>query len=353
MALDKEDAILGCLLGAAVGDALGLPMEGLSKRRQRKMYPDISGYHFLFGKGMVSDDTEHLCMVAQALAKSEGDEVLFKKKLAWALRKWLICLPPGVGFATLKSSLKLWVGFPAEKSGVFSAGNGPAMRSAILGVCSGEDTERLSTLVRTSTRITHTDPKAEYGAMAVALAAHMAANHEEDSGNYLECLTDLLGAEADEFLMLARKAADSAANGHSVGRFAAELGIERGVSGYMYHTVPIVLHAWFCYPEDFWAGINEAIRCGGDTDSVASMLGGIIGARVGKEGIPREMITNLRGWPVTVRWVQLIGECLARVAAKEKTRGVPSFPFCRLFLRNLFFIPLVLFYGFRRLLPPY
>jgi len=35
----KQNAITGCLLGTAVGDALGLPMEGLSKRRQLKMYP--------------------------------------------------------------------------------------------------------------------------------------------------------------------------------------------------------------------------------------------------------------------------------------------------------------------------
>ena len=85
----REDAILGCLLGAAVGDALGLPMKGLSKRRQRTMYPDISGYHFLFGKGMVSDDTEHLCIVAQALAKSEGDEMLFASPEA----NWKFVIP--------------------------------------------------------------------------------------------------------------------------------------------------------------------------------------------------------------------------------------------------------------------
>ena len=60
-----ERAVTGCLLGTAVGDALGLACEGLSKARQRRLYPDLAGYHFLFGRGMTSDDTEHTCMLAR------------------------------------------------------------------------------------------------------------------------------------------------------------------------------------------------------------------------------------------------------------------------------------------------
>ena len=172
MATQLKDAIIGCLLGTAVGDAFGLPMERLSKRRQLKMYPKIEGYHFLFGKGMISDDTEHTCMVAQAIITSGGEESQFSKNLAWRMRKWFFALPAGIGFATLRAILKLCVGFSAEKSGVFSAGNGAAMRSAIIGVCFGDDKDKLKKLVRISTRITHTDSKAEYGALAVALAAH-------------------------------------------------------------------------------------------------------------------------------------------------------------------------------------
>ena len=76
---------------------------------------------------------------------------------------------------SISTIIKLWLGFPATRSGVFSAGNGPAMRAALLGVCYGNDVPRLRALVRASTRITHTDPKAEYGALTVALAAHVAA----------------------------------------------------------------------------------------------------------------------------------------------------------------------------------
>ena len=42
-------ASIGCVLGTAVGDAIGLPYEGLSKTRLAKMYPDLGEHHFVFG----------------------------------------------------------------------------------------------------------------------------------------------------------------------------------------------------------------------------------------------------------------------------------------------------------------
>ncbi len=76
-----SESIIGCLLGTAVGDAMGLPYEGLSKRRQRLMYPTVNRHNFFFGS-MVSDDTEHTCMVAQALIVSSGDVQRFQQDLA-------------------------------------------------------------------------------------------------------------------------------------------------------------------------------------------------------------------------------------------------------------------------------
>ena len=348
-----ENSIVGCLLGTAVGDAFGLPMEGISKRRQYRMYPEIKGYHFLFGKGMVSDDTEHTCMVAQAMVASGGDERLFAKNLARHMRRWFLCLPAGMGLATLRALLKLCLGFSAEKSGVFSAGNGPAMRSAVIGVCFGEDRDKLKNLIRISTRITHTDPKAEYGSMAVALAAFMASWHEEDPKEYVNTIEENLGPGADEFLTLVKKAAESAINGRSTEAFASELGLGEGVSGYVYHTVPVVLHIWFRHPGDYSSALTEAVRCGGDTDTVAAVLGGIVGAGVGKKGIPQEMISNLWEWPITPLWLESLGKTLGYAVAEHKARNAPTIPFWGSLARNLFFLIIVLGHGLRRLLPPY
>ena len=141
-------AIQGCLWGTVVGDALGLPMEGLSRQRQARMFPDLTRYHFLFGRGMVSDDTEHTWMVAKALLVSGGEPEVFGRSLARQMRWWLIGVPAGIGLATLKAILRLWLGVPYTRSGVFSAGNGPAMRSALLGVYWGHDLSRLCELAR-------------------------------------------------------------------------------------------------------------------------------------------------------------------------------------------------------------
>ena len=353
-----KDAIIGSLLGTAVGDALGLPMEGMSKRRQGRIYPEIRGYHLLFGKGMVSDDTEHTCIVAGALISSAGEARLFTQHLKWLMKKWLIALPAGVGLATLRSLLKLWIGFSAQKSGVFSAGNGPAMRCAIIGVCFGDNRNRLKELVRISTRITHTDPKAEYGSLAVALAAFMASRHEDEPSSFLQILGSVLGEgalddSAEEFLGLISRAVDSTKEGHSTETFAARLGLEKGISGYIYHTVPVLIHAWFRHPRDLKPALLEAIKCGGDTDTVAAILGGIVGAAVGKEGIPQEMRSNLRDWPLTLQYLESLGEKLYEVVSEGNPQNAPSIPFIGSLLRNLFFMCIVLIHGFRRLLPPY
>ncbi len=146
LATTKEDSVIGCLLGTAVADAIGLPCEGLSKRRLLCLFPEIDSHHFFFGRGMVSDDTEHTCMVAQALIVSVGDVEVFRKSLAWRLRFWFLGLPASIGLATARAIVKSWLGFSGHRSGVFSAGNGPAMRSAILGVTFGHDTEKLRAL---------------------------------------------------------------------------------------------------------------------------------------------------------------------------------------------------------------
>jgi ADP-ribosylglycohydrolase len=54
---DIEESIIGCIVGTALGDAVGLPCEGLSRLRQRELFPHLDGTHFLLGRGMVSDDT--------------------------------------------------------------------------------------------------------------------------------------------------------------------------------------------------------------------------------------------------------------------------------------------------------
>ena len=344
-------AITGCLWGAAVGDAVGLACEGLSPKRQARLFPDLNGPRLLGHKGMVSDDTEHACLVAQALIESAGEPAAFERALARRLRLWLLGLPAGIGWATLRACLKLCLGVPPARSGVYSAGNGPAMRSALLGVCYGGEPNHLRELVRTSARLTHTDPKAEAGALAVAIAASRAS--EPDPEDYLRTMAGLLGGEGADFLQLARRAAASAEAGETTEAFAASLGAGAGVSGYVYSTVPVVLHAWFRHPKDFRAGVLSLVRCGGDTDTTAAIYGGIVGAAVGKGGIPAEWRAALWEWPRTALWMERLAAQVTEVGAAGVPQRPLSLPVLPLAARNVFFAGVILAHGFRRLGPPY
>jgi len=347
--------VIGCILGTAVGDSLGLPYEGLSPDRARRMLGASARHRLLPRNGMVSDDTEHACFTAQALLAAGSDPEAFERRLAWSLRWWLLGVPAGVGFATLRSILKLWLGFSPRRSGVFSAGNGPAMRSALLGVAHGNDLVLLASLVRRSTRLTHTDPKACYGAMAVAVAAHCAASPQAVTADgFLSLLGPALDDEpAEECMGLLRRAAESAEKREPLGDFAASIGSTRGIAGYTYHTVPCVIQVWLRHPEDFRRGVLEIIAAGGDADTMAAILGGIIGARVGTEGIPPAWLNGILDWPRSVRWMERLGERLAEsLASGEPARPLPVFV-PAIPLRNLLFLSVVLFHGFRRLAPPY
>ena len=177
----NEDALVGCLLGMALGDSIGLWCEGMAPQRQRRLAPGPLQQRLLFNRGMVSDDTEHACMTAQALIVSAGDPDRFECSLAWRLRWWLVGIPAGIGWATLRALVKLWLGFPSTRSGVYSAGNGPCMLAPILGVAHGHDSARLRALVHRATRLTHRDPRAEQAVSIIASAAHLAATRAADT----------------------------------------------------------------------------------------------------------------------------------------------------------------------------
>lgn len=71
-----------------MGDALGLPYEGVSPQRAPRLLGPPDRYRFLLGRGMISDDTEHTCMVAQSLIEARGDVDVFTKRFASRLRWW-------------------------------------------------------------------------------------------------------------------------------------------------------------------------------------------------------------------------------------------------------------------------
>ncbi len=356
--MNRTDEISGTLLGTAVGDALGLPREGLSRRRGLRVYGlEPLRHRFAFGRGMMSDDTEHSTMVAQSLLAAPDDPERFVRSLAWRLRGWLLALPAGVGFGTLRALLKLWVGISPDRSGVYSAGNGPAMRAPIIGVCLQADTDGIARFTRASTRLTHTDPRAEQGALAVALAASYGARQlpsDIDAKQFLAWLRERV--EGAELLQALAKIEEHLERESVPIVFADDLGLGKGVTGYINHTVPAALFCWLRSPNDFRRAIEDVISLGGDTDTTAAIVGGLAGATVGASQIPEEWILGLFDWPRSVHWLRRLAAELAK-QFPEKGAGESKGP-VRLFWpgilpRNLIFLVIVLLHGFRRMLPPY
>jgi ADP-ribosyl-[dinitrogen reductase] hydrolase len=354
--------LAGCLLGTAIGDALGLASEGLNPQRQARLFPSTERYHLLpFGRGMCSDDTEHAIMVAQSLvatcgfAQAFGHADEFRSDLAWRMRWWLLGLPAGIGMATLKGILKLWLFMPRRWQGAYSAGNAPAMRSALLGVFWIDDAEKLRLHVEASSRLTHSDPKAAQAALAVAIAAGLSAQNagRVDANIYAAQMASLLGSDGAELAALIGRVAESVRTGQPTQDFAVSLGLARGVTGYSFHTAPVALHAWLAHPGDYRAAVLAAIRCGGDTDTVAAITGAIAGAGCGRDALPAEWLRGLAEWPRNVAWMDSLARALAECSVDHVGRGQPATPLAKLLLRNVFFFGVVLVHGFRRLLPPY
>ena len=149
------------------------------------------------------------------------------------------------------------------------------------------------------------------GARPVALAAACAALGEED--------------------LFPARAAEVAPG------WPLEFWSERGPSGYVLQSVPAALCCWLRHPRDYRAAVTEAITLGGDADTVAAIVGGIVGF---SDPPPEEWIDSL--------WEPVPGPRYLRHLAQGARSGAPDsvqLP------RNLLFLGIVLAHGFRRLLP--
>jgi len=340
----------GVLLGTAVGDAVGLPAEGIKRRRIARLFPG-RWHHRLIGRyGMLSDDTDHTLFVAQALLAHSDSPRRFSRRLGWSLRGWLLSLPAGIGMATGKAIIKLWLGFPPHKSGIWSAGNGAAMRVAPIGAYFSEDEDKLREYVHASTIMTHRDPRAEIGSLAVAKVVawcfRTGANNTIEVANFLDLLRSC--GDDEEWNGVLEKMAVAIEEGGSVEAFADALGQQKGISGYVYRTVPLVLYAWYHHFGDYEATLSSVYNCGGDTDTVGAIAGALAGAVVGERGIPGDWIDGICDWPRSVSLIRGVADRLA-----QGDGGPVRYLWPATLPRNLIFLVMVLLHGLRRLLPPY
>jgi ADP-ribosylglycohydrolase len=351
--ISATDRFARLLLGTAVGDALGLPAENLSAERIRRRWRGKWRMRFIFGRGMVSDDTEHTMMVARALLTDANDAKAFQRSLAWKLRWWFAGLPAGVGLATAKACIKLWAGFPPGKSAINSAGSGPAMRSAIIGARFASDARPRREFVLASSRLTHRGWQAETAAAAVAesVALTMTNPGQPDAEKVISVLRQLSPEIEWQNMVVTMEHSLNARE--AVSAFAARLGLKQAVSGYALHVVPVALYAWLRHPGDFRNALVSALECGGDTDTVGAIVGALAGTSNGKAGIPEEWLQTVWEWPCSLPVMEQVAAVLADQQQSRQSNARVRYFWPGFLPRNLLFLAIVLAHGFRRMFPPY
>lgn len=340
----------GLLLGTAIGDSVGLPAEGLSPQAiARRKWNTNWRHRLFFGRGFWSGDTEHTLILAQALNHSEGDPVRFQHLLARGLRHWLLLLPAGVGLATARAIFKLWLGFPPGRSGVFSAGNGPCMRAALLGAVFHDDPEKRLEFNRLQTRITHTDPKAEWCSRAIVeLSALFYGKVTVPAAS--EIIKRIRFKDADaSYRALIDSLETSLSENASLETLLERLGAnpQRGVSGYCFHTLTAVLHCGIAHDWTPASALPAIWAAGGDTDTTGAILGALCGVLRGPEAFPSSWIDGVMEFPTTI--AQFEAFACATTELRPATIRPAFTPL--LVLRNLVFLAVVLFHGLARLIP--
>ena len=135
----------------------------------------------------------------------------------------------------------------------------------------------------------------------------------------------------------------------TVAQFAESLGLGSGVSGFVYHTVPVAIFGWFTHYGDVAATLDSVVKCGGDTDSAGAIAGALAGAAAGAGGIPPEYLDRLFEFPYSVQFLRRLGTQLTRFSKGVPATVVPA-AYWAIPFRNLLFTGTVFAHVLGRLL---
>jgi poly(ADP-ribose) glycohydrolase ARH3 len=301
-----HDRFLGCLLGQAVGDALGAPFEGLpadfvfwhagSVAELLAKPPD--------GPLPYTDDTQMMIGVAEALLQ-DGEirpPTLLSRFAAnyqpergygAGARKLLEAAIRGEDWDRLADTI-----FPGG-----SFGNGAAMRVAPVGLVFAHDLSRVAEQAKLSAYPTHRHPLGVEGARLLAVAVALAAEGPplNRGAFYRELTRDCREEEFRWQLGAARKLRDT----DSLAFLGNSLPAHR--------SVVTSIACFTTCPKSFRGCVEKAIALGDDTDTLAAMAGALCGAHLGIAGIPPEWVGYLEGGPKGVEYLRTLADGLHRL----------------------------------------
>ncbi|MBE1534059.1 ADP-ribosylglycohydrolase family protein [Actinomadura algeriensis] len=277
---ERSTRAKGSLVGLSVGDAFGDQFFLLANRdvsTETGMPPAPWNW---------SDDTEMACSVTDvlnqfgqinqdALARAFAERMDIDRRYGAGALELLERIQQGVHWRTASRELF---------GGRGSFGNGAAMRVAPLGAHFADDLDRAAEQAALSAEVTHAHPEGIAGAVAIAVAAAHAASRPGapvDPRELIETALDrttmgeYVRRGLQRSLRLLKKTPREAAH---------ELGNGNRISAQ--DTVPFALWAAATRLDDYESAVRACVTVGGDMDTTAAMVGGIIAAHRGPGAIP-------------------------------------------------------------------
>ena len=280
----------GVMLGVAAGNALGLAVEGRSRKWIRQQFPDgVREVPDRVGQQSWDDDLAQTALLAEALLT---EDALDEERLAARLVEWASSDGRGIGLLTAAVVRELESGTSVndaarltwERTGGAAAGNGAVMRCSPVALRWRRSPHKLMAETRRSAMLTHYDQRCIWSAIALNVALVRS----------LVCVPTDLETLAE--------ALDVAGAPNEVGdavRMVGSCELDRlkldGVGmGYTLKAMQVGLRS-LSQPPDFEAVLTEVIHAGGDTDTNGAVAGAIMGCVVGSEGIPPRWLRPIPG----------------------------------------------------------
>jgi ADP-ribosylglycohydrolase len=297
---NRADRVSGCLVGLATGDALGAPLEFLSRQQVRKRFPQgvremIASS--LWNKGEYTDDTQMALLIAESLLEKGG---FVATDIAKRFQYWSKTAKD-VGVQTIAVvNMARYADDPERCSSRYhadhpdsSAGNGALMRCAPIALFNLNSLEHIVEFSRSSARLTHSDKRAQSSCVILNTWIRTAILNGIRDGR-TEAFALL---EESELTAWKKLASIETCNEHDIAS-----------SGYTVHTLEAA--AWsFLTTESYEEAIVRAANLGDDADTVAAVCGALAGAYYGYSAIPARWRDQLQN-AVQIREIALaLGGC--------------------------------------------
>jgi len=280
----------GCLLGAAVGDAMGAPCEGLSAEEIHARYGVLTG--FVTESSVGTDDTDftlfnaHILLTHGVEVTREQVEDEWRDKLLAPGRAYR----PG-GFSDVISSRNLQKGMHTSQSGAFGHqmwSDGVAMAIGSAGiVCPGKP-ERAAHLATVLGSVSNARDGI-YTAQAVA-AAISVAMVGASPGEMMDAAIEAVPSDSWTVRVLQR-AREVGTRDVDLEQMLVDIAEALVVPYWPWadlatEAVPIAFAVFLAAQGDFRQAVPAGVRLGRDADTIGAIVGSLVGAYAGEDAIP-------------------------------------------------------------------